>query len=232
LAINGRAAVAAFNTMLSGGVAALSWTLIDFVLLRKFSGLSFCSGAIAGLAAVTPAAGFVAPWAALVIGLLGTTVAFWCVRLKTALRFDDTLDVCCVHGMCGVTGLLFTGVFADASVIQLDGSSLPGGGINGNGILIGYQMVAIVSIAAWSFVVTLVLVFVINRIPGLHLRSPEEQELYGDDWGEMGEIVHEHLTGIESEWDQSVPVSADQVSKPIPNPRLRESALQQSEQVA
>jgi Amt family ammonium transporter len=228
LAINGRAAIALFNTMLAGGVGALLWVFIDLVLLQKISGLSFCSGCVAGLACITPAAGFVAPWAALVIGLCGTIVGFFWVRLKTALRFDDTLDVWCVHGMSGMTGLFLTGIFADASVIQLDGSTFPGGAINGNGILMGYQMVAIVSIAAWSFTVTLILVFLINLIPGMRLRSPVNQELNGDDWGEMGEVVHEHLASVESDWLQSYPV-ANNPNDPVPNPRMRLSKKRNEE---
>jgi Amt family ammonium transporter len=224
LAINGRAAVAAFNTVLAGSVGGLLWVFIDLIVLRKMSGLSFCSGCVAGLACVTPAAGFVAPWAALVIGLCGTVVAFFCVRLKGALRFDDTLDVWCVHGMCGVAGLFLTGIFADSSVIQLDGSTIPGGAIDGNGIQMGYQMVAIVSISAWAFVVTWILIFLINRIPGMTLRSSVEQELYGHDEGEMGEIVHQHLAGnVDQNWQQGYPVGAVDKAphQPVPNPRLR-----------
>ncbi len=163
--------------------------LWDFIFLRKLSGLSFCSGAIASLVCVTPASGFVAPWAALVIGIVGGFLTNIACRLKPLFAYDDTLDVFGIHGVGGFLGNFFTGIFAQSWIVALDGTTPAlGGAVDGRPILIGYNLAGSCAIAGWSFTLTIILLWLISRIPGFHFRSSAEQELYGDDLGEMGEI--------------------------------------------
>ncbi len=188
-AANARAGFAGFNTMLSASSGGLTWVLWDFIFLRKLSGLSFCSGVVAGLVSVTPASGFVAPWAAFVIGIIGGFVTNIACRLKPLFAYDDTLDAFGIHGVGGIMGNFLTGIFAQSWVIGLDGTTTAlGGAIDGRPILIGYNLAGSCAIAGWSFALTFILLWLISRIPGFHFRSSAEQELYGDDLGEMGEI--------------------------------------------
>lgn len=192
-AANARAAAAAWNTTFAAAMAGLTWVLFDFVFLRKLSGLSLCSGAIAGLVLITPASGFVPTWAALVIGIVGGFITNLACRMKPIFAYDDTLDVFGIHGVGGFVGVIMTGIFASSSIANISGSGLPGGAIDGRGILVGYQFAAAVTISAWSFLVTFIILWLMSRIPGLHFRSSKEQELYGDDLGEMGEINMEAM---------------------------------------
>ncbi|GGJ38202.1 ammonium transporter [Deinococcus roseus] len=99
-------------TNAAGASAMLSWMLWEYVHSKRATVLGAATGSIAGLVAVTPAAGFISPLAALLLGFLATTVSFWILAYKHKLKFDDSLDVFAVHGMGGVVGILFTGLFA------------------------------------------------------------------------------------------------------------------------
>jgi Amt family ammonium transporter len=116
LAANGDAAMAVLVTQISASVAALTWIAIEWVKLGKPSALGFATGAIAGLAAVTPASGFVGPAGGFAIGLASGVVCWWAAtQLKIKLGYDDSLDVLGVHGVGGLIGVLLVGVFASAS---------------------------------------------------------------------------------------------------------------------
>lgn len=106
------AARAITATNAAGASAMLSWMLWEYVHSKRATALGAATGSIAGLVAVTPAAGFISPLAALLLGFLATTVSFWILAYKHKLKFDDSLDVFAVHGMGGVVGILFTGLFA------------------------------------------------------------------------------------------------------------------------
>ncbi|RKO88842.1 ammonium transporter AmtB-like domain-containing protein, partial [Blyttiomyces helicus] len=188
-----RAAMAALVTTVAASAAALSWVLWDYARTGKLSGLGFCSGAVAGLVAITPASGFVAPWAAIVIGILAGIICNAACSIKTLFGFDDTLDAWGVHGIGGFLGNILTGIFAQKWIAELDGSVINGGWVDGNFIQVGYQLAGSSAIAAWSFVVSTILLFVINKIPGLHIRPSEEEEELGADVGEMGEVAYELL---------------------------------------
>ncbi len=117
IAADGIAGNAFMTTTLAAAVAAGTWALLEYLWRGKASVLGFCSGAVAGLVAITPGCGFVDATGAVVIGLAGGVLPFFaCTKMKTWLRYDDALDVFGVHGVGGTIGVLVTGVFATASV--------------------------------------------------------------------------------------------------------------------
>ena len=116
LAADEVAAYALINTEISASVALIVWMAIEWVFEGKPSLVGVCVGAIAGLATITPAAGFVKPWAAVVIGAAGAIVCYVCVKLVTKLGLDDALDVWGVHGMGGFLGTVLLGALAEHDV--------------------------------------------------------------------------------------------------------------------
>ncbi|KAI9005384.1 ammonium transporter AmtB-like domain-containing protein [Gaertneriomyces semiglobifer] len=186
-----RAAMACLVTTLATASGSLAWVLYDYSQHAKLSGLGYCSGAVAALVGITPAAGFVAPWAAIIIGAVTAVICNMACRLKNKLGFDDSLDAWGVHGVGGVVGNLLTAIFAQKWITLLDGAETDGGWVDGNWKQMGYQIAGTVAIAAWSFVVSCLILYVINKIPGLHLRPTESEEHIGNDLGEMGEIAYE-----------------------------------------
>lgn len=96
--------VAATNTTVAGSAGAIVWLLLDYIFTKKVSGLAFCNGALAGLATVTPGSGFIAPWAAFVIGILASMFCRVAIRIKEKLNFDDSFDAWGVHGLGGKGG--------------------------------------------------------------------------------------------------------------------------------
>ncbi|KAJ3053333.1 hypothetical protein HK097_004506 [Rhizophlyctis rosea] len=187
-----RAAMAGLVTTVAAATAGLSWTLWDYLFVHKgkVSGLGFCSGAVAGLVVITPAAGFVAPWAAIVMGIIGGIFCNMGCRLKNVFGFDDSLDAWGVHGFGGFLGNILTGIFAQKWVATLDGAVINGGWMDQNWIQLGYQVGGSLAIAVWSFVISYILLTIINFIPGLHIRPTEDEELLGSDI-QMGEVAYE-----------------------------------------
>ncbi|KAJ3296856.1 hypothetical protein HK104_001098 [Borealophlyctis nickersoniae] len=206
-----RAGMAAIVTTISAASASLSWVLFDYFFHNrgKVSGLAFCSGAVAGLVVITPGAGFVAPWAAIVMGLIGGVVCNLSCRIKNVLGFDDSLDAWGVHGMGGVLGNLLTGVFAQKWIAGLDGGVIEGGWLEGNWRQLGYQAAGTAVIAVWSFVISYLLLFIINFIPGLHIRPSEDEELLGTDI-QMGEVAYELMA---TKTSHNLAVMADRIHK-------------------
>lgn len=173
------------NTNLAGCGGGIGWTLLEYMHSGKFSILGFCSGIISGLVGITPAAGYVPVSVAALIGLLTSIVSFYAARYKYLISIDEGLDIFAIHGVGGVVGDLLTGIFAANWVPALDGvsgDSYAGGWWNGNWVQMGYQLVAALTCATWSFVVSCILLFIINKIPGLHLRVREEDEIRGLDY--------------------------------------------------
>ena len=125
----------------------------------------------------------------------GIAVNFAC-RIKDIVGFDDAIDAFGFHGMSkinlgvgGVFGTILTGIFHDKSIALLDGTVTQGGAIDGNWISLGYQVAACVSIAAWSYFITVAICFIIDHIPGLKLGISAEREFLGADIEQMGETV-------------------------------------------
>src|SRR6476661_421801 len=99
------------NTTVAPIFASLAWVLRDYYATRRITSLSYCSGALAGLVAITPACGFVPPWAAIIIGILGALFSHFLCAIKVRIGYDDTLDAFAVHGGSGFLGLILTGFF-------------------------------------------------------------------------------------------------------------------------
>ena len=193
LEANGGAALAMVNTWIATAAAALSWMFAEWLLKGKPSMLGAASGAVAGLVAITPAAGYVGVMGAIVMGLLAGIVCLWGVNgLKRLLGADDSLDVFGVHGVGGILGAILTGVFADP---KLGGTGVIDYVANKVG---DYDMSAQVisqlwgvgTVILWSAVVSLVAFKLVDLVIGL--RVPEEEEREGLDITSHGESAYHH----------------------------------------
>lgn len=183
-AANGIAALAFLNTVVATAGAILSWTFAEWIVRGKPSLLGACSGMIAGLVAITPAAGTVGVGGALIIGLIGGIAGLWgVVTLKKWLKVDDTCDVFGVHGVCGIVGCLLTGVFTSVS---LGGTGYAEGVTMGHQVWI--QLLSVVITLVWSGVAAFIAFKVAGAIVGL--RVPEEQEREGLDVNSHGESAY------------------------------------------
>ncbi|KAJ9501401.1 hypothetical protein LTR99_004550 [Exophiala xenobiotica] len=173
------------NTNLAACGGGIGWTLLEYMYTQKFSIIGFCSGIISGLVGITPAAGFVPVYVAALVGLLTSTCCFFVNKYKYLISIDEGLDIFAIHGVGGFVGDLLTGFFAASWVPALDGfsgDSYAGGWWEHNWKQMGYQLAAATTCAAWSFVVSCILLFVINKIPGCYLRVKEEDEVRGLDF--------------------------------------------------
>ncbi|NVB82045.1 MAG: ammonium transporter [Kofleriaceae bacterium] len=184
---NGTAALALVNTHLAAGAAALTWCIVEGSRIKKCTMLGFASGLVAGLVAITPAAGFVSPMAAIGIGCAAGAICYGAVLAKAKLGYDDALDAFGVHGVGGATGALLTGVFARAA---LNGGN--GGGLS----LLGKQAIGIAAAGAWAAVVTFVLLKLIDLTVGLRVDQEAEHDgldgvLHGESaYGSPGSVAH------------------------------------------
>ncbi|KAK5059940.1 hypothetical protein LTR84_009823 [Exophiala bonariae] len=181
-----RSYMAAWNTNVSAGMGVLGWTIIDMIRYKgKLSTVGACEGAIAGLVGITPAAGYVSVWLAAAIGLITGMVCSSLKNVNDWIRVDEGMDVFKLHGIGGMVGSFLTGIFASASVSSLDGGTLAPGGIDGDGAQVARQLADIASISAYSFTVSLCLLYIMKFIgkfvPFLALRISEEAELRGID---------------------------------------------------
>ena len=189
LASNGLATTAFVATHFAAAAAALSWSLAEWIKIGRASALGAISGAVAGLVAITPAAGFVGPMPALVIGFIAGTFCFWMVtRFKAIFGYDDALDAFGVHGAGGTIGALLTGVFARALYNPIFGAGKPTGGLDGHWGQVGNQLVGV--LFAWVFAVvgTFVILRVVDAVTGL--RVAEEHEIEGLDITQHGEEAY------------------------------------------
>lgn len=183
LAANGTAGMAMAVTQIAAAAAALAWMVAEWVLRKHPSVLGIISGAVAGLVAITPAAGFVDPRGALVIGIAAGAICFFAsTTLKNALGYDDSLDAFGVHGIGGMVGAILTGVFA-TSAINSAGSGL----VDGNAGQVITQLKAVIFTIGYTGVVSLAILKVLDKTVGL--RVSEEIERDGLDLGLHGETV-------------------------------------------
>ena len=194
LSANMRAVIAAVVTHLAACIGGLTWILLDYRLERKWSTVGFCSGVVAGLVAITPGSGFVPPWAAVVIGVLAGIACNFATKIKFWLKVDDALDIFAVHAIGGLVGDLCTGLFASSYIAHLDGSTvIEGGWVNGHWVQLGIQLADGLTGGAYSFVGSLIILQVIDVIPGLRLRASEEAEMLGMDDAEIGEYAYDYV---------------------------------------
>jgi len=174
-AADGRAGMAMLVTQLATAVAAMSWMVIEWVKRRKPSVLGMVSGAVAGLVAITPASGFVGVTGAMVIGVAAGAACYWgATWLKSALGYDDSLDVFGVHAIGGIVGALLTGVFADKAICGVTGSLFT-------------QSIGVISTVIYASVVTAVILFVVDKVIGLRVDADQEND--GLDLEQHGEQV-------------------------------------------
>jgi len=176
LAADGIAASAFLVTNTSAAMGALAWMFTEWVVKKKPTVLGIASGVVAGLVAITPAAGFVGMSASLIIGLVAGILGFYSVAvLKQKLGYDDSLDAFGVHGMCGVWGALATGIFANPAITE--GAK---GLVFGNPKQLWIQAISIVGTASYTAIATLIVVYITKFITG-GLRVDEENEILGLD---------------------------------------------------
>ena len=181
LKVDAITATAFVNTQLAAGFASVTWLVIDWRRTKKPSFVGFLTGAIAGLATITPAAGFVSTGSAVIIGIVAGIVCYAAVEWKNRMEWDDALDVWAVHGVGGFIGIIMLGLFASTSIN-------PGGAdglFEGEAVFFGKQAVAAISAAVYAFIATYVILVVINRFtPVLTDEADEEtgvdQSLHGE----------------------------------------------------
>jgi Amt family ammonium transporter len=183
LGANGLAASAFTVTHLATAAAVLGWLIPERMKHGKATTIGGATGAVAGLVAITPAAGFVEPWAALVIGFVAGVVCFLAVSLKARIGYDDSLDVVGVHLVGGIAGALLTGVFASTAVNAFSGGLTQ----------LGRQAIAVVATMAFSFVVSLAILKVVDLLVGV--RVSEEEEFDGLDLSQHSEVAYTPAEG-------------------------------------
>ena len=187
LGANSLAGYAFVNTNTATAAALLAWILVEKIRDGKPTTLGAASGAVAGLVAITPAAGFVTPMGSIAIGLIAGTICCLAVGLKYKLKFDDSLDVVAVHLVGGISGALLIGFFADKSVNSLGADGV----FNGGGwSQLGKQALAVGAVVGYSFVATLIIALVLNVV-FRKMRMTEDAQLEGMDAVLHGESAYE-----------------------------------------
>ncbi len=189
LAASSLATSAFVATHFATAAAAISWSVAEWIRNGRASALGAISGAVAGLVAITPAAGFVAPMPALAIGFIAGLVCYFMVtKVKSIFGYDDALDAFGVHGAGGTIGALLTGVFAQQVVNPIFGAGKPVGGLDGHWSQVGNQVVGV--LIAWGFALvgTIVLLKITDMITGL--RVTQDQEIEGLDITQHGEEAY------------------------------------------
>jgi len=169
LAADGAAANAFLTTQIAAGVAAVAWVLSEQIMHGRPTTLGFASGIVAGLVAITPAAGFVSPLWAGVIGLAAGVICFAALQIKFRFNFDDSLDVVAVHMVGGIVGALLLGLFAEAAIGGVDGAFF------GAAEQFLRQVISIVIAVVFSFVATYIIAIIIDRTMGLRVSEDEER---------------------------------------------------------
>ncbi|MGD9893328.1 MAG: ammonium transporter, partial [Dehalococcoidia bacterium] len=156
-------------------IAAGGWVFAEWIKTGKPTTLGAASGAVAGLVAITPCAGFVSPMSAIIIGLVAGVLCFLAVSLKFRFGYDDSLDVIGVHLVGGIVGSLMLGLFADTAFNEAG----PDGLFYGDGGFLVKQIVAVVAVIAFSFIASYILALIVKAVMGL--RASEDDEVAGLD---------------------------------------------------
>jgi ammonium transporter, Amt family len=181
LAANGVAAQAFVNTDIAGSIAMCTWLFITWWKDGKPSLIGAFTGAVAGLACVTPAAGYIPTWSAFVIGLLAGSVCYFAVKLKERMKWDDALDVWAAHGVGGIMGSILLGVFASTAINSAGADGL----LRGNAEFLGIQVAAVAIVATYSFVGTWLILKILDkfervRVPDAVERKGLDSEIHGE----------------------------------------------------
>lgn len=183
LEADGVAGLAMINTFVATAAAALTWMVIEKLAGHKGSALGFCSGVIAGLVAVTPAAGNSGPFGAIILGIVSSAVCYVAVaKMKPAFGYDDSLDAFGIHGVGGIVGAIGTGIVYQ----PMFGG--PGDGSTAMGAQVMTQIIAVLVAIVWAAIGTAISVFIAKAVTGLRVKPEVEQE--GLDIGEHGERAY------------------------------------------
>jgi len=180
LAANGLAVSAFLVTNTAAAMAMVVWAILGHLHTGKMSGVGAATGAVAGLVAITPAAGFVGPMGAIGVGLGAGVLTFYAVRMRHMFGFDDALEVFAVHGIGGIWGAIATGIFAVGGI----------GLVDGDAELLVDNVIAVVATMAYSLVATFIILKLLDVIPGLGLRAEEVDEDTGLDIALHGERAY------------------------------------------
>ena len=175
------------NTDIAASFAGVVWLIMAWVFEKKPKFLGLLTGAVAGLATITPAAGFVTPTSAAVIGTLAGVVCYFAISLRTRMKLDDALDVWGVHGVGGFLGILCLGLLADASVNAAGVNGL----FLGNASFFVKELVAVVLSSVYAFFISYVMLWVINRITPVKVSRQDEET--GLDAALHGESAYEMI---------------------------------------
>jgi len=173
LGANALAVKAFLTTQLAAAAAAMGWLLVEWKRGGRPTALGIASGAVAGLVSITPAAGYVEPIWAVVIGFVGGIVCYGAVRSKFKFNIDDSLDAVGIHGVGGIWGSIATGIFASTGLIA------------GNAVLLKAQLIGTFSVILYSLAMTSVIIVILERTMGL--RVTKSQEVQGLDLSQHGE---------------------------------------------
>ena len=207
LAADGIAANALVTTHSAAAASLLAWLALELYKSGRATAVGAATGAVVGLVAITPAAGFVTPLSALAIGFLAAPVSFFVLHYRAKTALDDTLDVFACHGMAGIMGAVLTGVFASKDVNPLGADGL----LRGNPSLVGIQLLAVVATVAFAGVASFGILSALKRV--MPLRIPVDAEVQGIDLAEHGEEAYHgsdlsDLTGRRTALGDAVVLSA------------------------
>jgi Amt family ammonium transporter len=164
-------AVAFLNTDIAASFAAIAWLVVGWWMEKRPTFVGLLTGAVAGLATITPAAGYVSPISAVIIGIAAGVVCYFAVALKNRLRWDDALDVWGVHGVGGALGIILLGVFATTAFNSAGANGLLGG----NPSFFGKQLAAIAISSIWAFVFTYAMLWLIDRVTPVKVDQTTEE---------------------------------------------------------
>jgi ammonium transporter, Amt family len=190
LQVDSVTAVAFINTDLAASVAATVWLIMAWIFEKKPKLLGLLTGSIAGLATITPCAGFVSPTSAMIIGMMAGIICYIAIWLKNYMKWDDALDVWGVHGVGGIMGTILLGVFADLTFNPNGADGL----LRGNPHFLGVQTAAVILASVWGFAFTYVMLWLINKITPVRVTKKEEE--LGLDEAEHGEVAYQDDDGL------------------------------------
>lgn len=171
LTVNEITSLAFINTQIGGAFAGVTWMILDWKIAKKPTLVGFCVGAVAGLATITPAAGFVAPMGAMLIGILAGSIPYAAILFRQKKKWDDALDVWGVHGIGGVMGILSLGLLA-TKAMNPDGAD---GLFYGNSSFFVTELVGILVGISWAFIVTYALLWAINKVTPVRVSDADEK---------------------------------------------------------
>ncbi|CAF5020937.1 unnamed protein product, partial [Rotaria sp. Silwood1] len=155
--------------------------------------VGFCFGTMAELVCSTPGSGFISIRVSVLFGICGSICVYFGRKVKKIFQIDDAFDIFAQHGIEGFTGCIFTGIFAQKSIPELDLVSIRGGWLDGYWMQVIYQLAFASAGFVWSFVVTLIILLVMNNIPGLSLRTALKDEIEGINYDQFNEYTHDYI---------------------------------------